>query len=65
METCKNVLIQNLQLHNFDLFKAPSTSTSRLAFVSIKSTKLGGDLQPILGSLGQFLFDKNRFVQIF
>jgi hypothetical protein len=36
-----------------------------LRLVSIKSTKLERDLQPILKSLGKFFVDKDQFVQIF
>ncbi len=60
METCK---INSFKIYNFTtLFfsKASSNSNSfsKLQLVSIKSTKLKVDLQPILGSLGQFLLTK-------
>jgi hypothetical protein len=60
MNTCERKLIQNLQLHNFIPFKRSflnaSNSSYKLTLVSIKSTKLEGDLKPILGSFDQFLF---------
>ncbi len=45
--------------------KAFSNSFSKLRLVSIKSTKVERDLQPILESLGKFFVDKDQFVQIF
>ncbi len=42
-----------------------SKKISKLRLVSIKSTKLERDLQPILKSLGKFFVDKDQFVQTF
>ncbi len=50
------------------LSKAPSSSfnsSSKLRSFLIKSTKLEGGLQPILGSLGQFLLTKINYPKTF
>jgi len=47
-----NSTISSLSKTNSSNFK------KKLRSLSIKSTKLERDLQPILGSLGQFLFTK-------
>ncbi len=50
------------------LSKVPSKSSnsfSKLISLSIKSTKLKGDLQPILGSLAQFLLTKINLPNFF
>ncbi len=71
MKTSKlltNFLIQSLQLHNFILSKAPSSSSnssSKLTLVSIKSIKLERDLQPILRPFGQFLLTKLTLSKFF
>jgi len=61
METCKINLFKIYNSTISSLSKALSNfsnSFSKLRLVSIKSSKLEGDLQPILGSLGQFLLTK-------
>ncbi len=67
METCK---INSFKIYNFTTLsfsKASSNSNSffKLRIVSIKSIKLKGDLQPILGSLGQFLLTKINLSKFF
>jgi len=68
MKTCK---INLFKIYNSTIWYVSkalsnfSNSFSKLRLVSIKSTKLERDLQPILESLGQFFVDKDQFVQIF
>ncbi len=38
-------------------------SSYYFAFISMISIELKGDLQPLLGSLGQFMFTKNNFFE--
>ncbi len=55
METCFKILFKIDNSTTSSLSKVPSNSSNssfKLILVSIKSTKLKGDLQPILGSLG-------------
>jgi hypothetical protein len=58
METCKLNLFKNYNSRILSLLNALSNSFSKLRPVRIKSTKLEGDLQPTLGSAGQFLLTK-------
>ncbi len=61
METCKINLFKIYNFTTSTFSKAPSNSSnssSKLRSVSTKSTKLDGDLQPILELLGQFLLIK-------
>jgi hypothetical protein len=58
MKTCKINLFKIYNSTILSLSKAPTNSSSKLKSVSIKSTKLKGDFQPILASLGQFLLTK-------
>ncbi len=67
METCKinSFRIYNFTTLSFSKASSNSNSFSKLRLVSIKYTKLKGDLQPILGSLGQFLLTKINLSKFF
>jgi hypothetical protein len=61
MEIWGKKLFKTYNSTTSSLSKAPSNSSnfsSKLRSLSIKFAKLKGDFQPILGSLGQFLFTK-------
>ncbi len=67
MKTCK----KKFKIYNFITWffsKAPSNSSNssfKLASISIKSTKLEGSLQRILGLFKPNFVDKDQFVQNF
>ncbi len=50
---------KTLYFHNFILSKAPLNS-SKYAYIPMDFIKLEWDLQPSLGSLGQFLFKNSN-----
>ncbi len=63
------------KVHKFKVFKFQISPCSNsplnsfnfflISFISIKFTKLQGDLQPTLGSLGQFLLTNIKFSNFF